>query len=96
MTVTETLVDIVTTPWVAATSVVTTLGQLTGLWPVFDFIATQASLWFGPLAIFSGSIAPNLSWVPQEAVMGVFVGLAAIVFIRRVNTAVDSMRDRYS
>lgn len=96
MTVSETFVELVTAPWVLASSLIAAIGQFTGLWPVVDFAVSQASLWFGPLAIFSWTLAPRLEWVPDDLVMGVFVGAAGVVFLRRANSAIETMRDRYT
>lgn len=96
MTLREMFVEAVTTPWVLASSVVVSVLQLSGVWPLVDFAMAQASLWFPSLAIISGTLVPRVDWLPQDILMAAFVITASAVAVRRVDSAIETMRDRYT
>lgn len=92
----ESTVEIITTPWIVLSSALGSVFGLFGLEPIVSFITSLSMQWFAPLAIGAGTLAPNLEWLPQDAFMGVFLGVAVVVFLARADQTVEWMRDKYT
>lgn len=92
----ETTVDAVTTPWVVGSAIVASVVKVLGLSALVDFLAATAAQWFGVIAIFSGTLAPNVEWIPTDAAMGAFLGIAAVTLLVRADRTIKWMRDKYS
>lgn len=92
----EEVVDLLTLPWVIASAVAAGLLNFAGLGGFWEFGSGVAMELFAPIAIAAGTIAPNVDWIPTNSIMGLLVGIAIVVFIVKMDSAIESIRNRYS
>lgn len=92
----EAVVDVLTTPWAIGSAMAGGILKLVGLAGAWEFVSNIALQFFGPIAIGAGTIAPNVDFVPTKAALGLLVGIAIVVFIVKMDSAVDTLRNRYT
>lgn len=90
-----TTIKILTTPWILADRFVYGVLGFLGIAGLFHFTTNLSLQFFGPIAIFSGMIAPSLPSIPMNVATGLLLGIASIVFLAKMDAAVHWAREKY-
>lgn len=84
------------TLWMLGTIQAAIITLLSPLSPLLEPLVVTAGQWFSIIAIFGATVAPNVSWLDEQAATGVLVAGGIVFGLIKISQLIDALQRRYS